>query len=141
MYSCGPRTGVHYDKKEDAVILPCGGTSDPLMNNTSITTFQKHGRELFKQNCAVCHTVSDQHLTGPGLKGVLDRLPNPSEEYFRKYITNNDSLLKKDDPYLLKLKATYKFDFIHNFGTYLNDDDIRDLLTFIKMTDKPVILP
>jgi mono/diheme cytochrome c family protein len=35
------------------------------------------GAEIFNTNCAVCHTLTEQTLVGPGLAGLFDReLPN-----------------------------------------------------------------
>ena len=62
------------------------------------------GAKLFKQNCAVCHAShTDQHGTGPGLKGVFDRVPKPAEEWMTKWIINNEKVIKSGDAYAAKI--------------------------------------
>jgi cytochrome c2 len=62
------------------------------------------GEKLFKQNCAVCHAShTDQKLTGPGLKGVFDRVPKG--DWINKWIRNNEKLIKSGDAYANKIKT------------------------------------
>ncbi|MFO0436890.1 MAG: c-type cytochrome, partial [Sphingobacteriaceae bacterium] len=64
------------------------------------------GEKLFKQNCAVCHAAhTDQRLTGPGLKGLFDRVPKAptAEAWLTKWILNNEAVIKSGDTYANKL--------------------------------------
>ncbi|MES2761644.1 MAG: cytochrome c, partial [Bacteroidota bacterium] len=59
------------------------------------------GAKLFKQNCAVCHAVTDQKLTGPGLAGVFDRAPKGT--WLHDWIMDNTKLIKSGDAYANKI--------------------------------------
>src|SRR3972149_1791932 len=60
------------------------------------------GAKLFKANCTTCHTMTDQKLTGPGLKDVFSRIPK-DPEWLKKWITNSSAMIKSGDPYGLKV--------------------------------------
>jgi len=45
----------------------------PIFSKSNSNSVDAKG--LFKQNCAVCHTMTDKKLTGPGLAGVKNRVP------------------------------------------------------------------
>ena len=52
----------------------------------------------------MCHFASDKKLSGPGLRGVENRLPAPAEDYFIKYTLNNYLVFKSGDSYAKKMK-------------------------------------
>jgi len=92
-----------------------------------------NGAKLFKQNCAVCHySHSDQKLTGPGLKGVFDRVPKPAEEWLIKWILNNEKLIKSGDPYANKIYNEYNKAAMTVFEGQLTENDVKDILAFLK---------
>ena len=130
--SCGPRTGIHEETlKEESIENIVVEQISPIEKS------EQNGRKIFKQNCAVCHHIATMKFTGPGLGGVLDRLPKPSEEYFIKYITKNDSLLK-NDPYAKKLKSEYQdIETSHDFN-HLTVSDKQDLIVYLKTWDRPI---
>lgn len=66
-----------------------------LFSNKAIAA--EDGKALFKQNCAVCHSMCDQKLTGPGLKGVVDRVPKGA--WLHDWIKNNEKMIKAGDAY------------------------------------------
>lgn len=110
LLSCGPRSGIHNDKQTDEESnYTSPDTSSPAYKRElAFSENYDKGYRLFKQNCAVCHVGrSDQRLVGPGLKGMSDRLPKPTEEWFIKYTLNSDSVFKSGDKYAKKLKAEY----------------------------------
>ncbi|MBL7936848.1 MAG: c-type cytochrome [Bacteroidia bacterium] len=130
--SCGPRTGIHEETSNEEPI-----ENIVVEQISPIEKSEQNGRKIFKQNCSVCHDIATMKFTGPGLGGVLDRLPKPSEEYFIKYITNNDSLLKKD-LYAKKLRIEYQdIDVNHDFN-YLTASDKQDLIVYLKTWDRPI---
>lgn len=88
------------------------------------------GKKLFRQNCAMCHALSDQVLTGPGLKGVFYRVPGPGAEWLRKYILNNELVKQNGDAYALKLSDQFKTSMTV-FEGQLNDRQIDDLIYFV----------
>lgn len=91
------------------------------------------GAKLFKQNCAVCHAShTDQRLTGPGLKGVFDRVPKPADEWLIKWILNNEKLIKSGDPYAIKIYNENNKAAMTVFEGQLSENDVKDILAFLK---------
>jgi mono/diheme cytochrome c family protein len=89
------------------------------------------GAKLFKQNCAVCHAShTDQRLTGPGLKGVLDRVPKG--DWINKWILNNDKLIKSGDPYANKIYNDFSKAAMTVFEGQLSEKDVNAIIEFIK---------
>lgn len=92
------------------------------------------GAKLFKQNCATCHkSHSDQKLTGPGLKGVFDRVPKG--DWINRWIINNEKLIKAGDPYAKKIYAEYGNAAMTVFEGQLNDKDVDAIIAFLKGPD------
>ncbi len=89
------------------------------------------GAKLFKQNCAVCHAShTDQKLTGPGLKGVFDRVPKG--DWINKWISNSEKMIKSGDAYANKIYADNGKAAMTVFEGQLNDKDIASIIEFIK---------
>jgi cytochrome c2 len=59
------------------------------------------GKSLFKANCASCHKPTEQKLTGPGLKGVLGRIPGGDWKY--NWVHNSSAVIKSGDAYASKI--------------------------------------
>lgn len=92
------------------------------------------GEKIFKDNCAVCHSMGDEVVTGPGLKGVMKRVP--SEDWMLKWIKNNDALIKSGDAYAVKINAfasTQMTTFVS-----MPDADIKAVIEYIKAYKPPV---
>ena len=97
------------------------------------------GAKIFKQNCAVCHSLTDQKLTGPGLAGVANRVPKPVDEWLTAWIKNNNKVIASGDAYAKTLVA-------NNGGTdamsefeFLSDADIKALIEFVKAPPAPKV--
>jgi hypothetical protein len=120
--------------EEPPLPMGCGTASLEMEINaqpkSNMTTLYYDGKKLFKANCASCQKPSDQKLTGPGLKGVMNRLP--SREWAVGFIQNADSLLKRNDPYTLKLKDEYAIvgNLQHHFN--LNKNEIGAILDYLQ---------
>jgi mono/diheme cytochrome c family protein len=56
--------------------------------------------DFFRQNCASCHTIGGGRLTGPDLKGVLER---KDREWLVRFVQNPKAMIDQGDPYALKL--------------------------------------
>lgn len=90
------------------------------------------GRKIFKQNCAVCHSLTNQEITGPGLKGLYDRIPKPQIDWLKKYIMNNEKVKMSGDAYSLMLQKKYKKSGnMTIFEGQLSDKEINDLMYFL----------
>ncbi|MFN8116551.1 MAG: cytochrome c [Bacteroidia bacterium] len=136
MFSCGPRSGIHEDSKETSEKnqFICGNAIRESENferlkNLNLSGDPYIGKKLFKQNCAVCHAMSDQKLTGPGLAGVYDRVPQPAEEWLIKFISNSNNMILSGDSYAKKV-------YIDNgtgmmaFDTILSEKEIKDIIAY-----------
>jgi len=125
--SCGPRSGIHEDKKDDGDF--CGTRT---MDKPREYTDKSNGATLFKKNCAVCHaTIDDQNYNGPTMKGIADRLPKPSQEYFIKYTLNNEKVFLSGDAYAAMLRGKYKDQRMTVFEGVLTEQDIIEIYKFL----------
>lgn len=88
------------------------------------------GKTVFKQNCAVCHALSDQKITGPGLKGVADRVPKG--DWLFNWVKNNEKLIKAGDPYAVKVFNDNSHTSMTVFEGVVSDDDLKAVVEYIK---------
>ena len=144
MFSCGPRSGIHEDNNNSEQIIDdvseqpwCGNAVmdsqnyDWAIKELKLDGDGNHGYKLFKQNCAVCHSLSDQKLTGPGLAGAYWRLPEPKAQWLKGYILNSDSMRKSGNPYSRKLHSEYPETPMTIFSGQLTDQEINDIMIFV----------
>lgn len=95
------------------------------------------GAKLFKQNCAVCHAShTDQKLTGPGLKGVFDRVPKG--DWLDKWILNSEKLIKSGDAYANKIYNENGKAAMTVFEGQLDPKAVTAIIDFIKA---PLVVP
>jgi len=87
-------------------------------------------KTVFKQNCAVCHTLTDQKLTGPGLKGIADRAPKG--DWLFNWIKNNEKMIKAGDAYGTKVFKDNGNASMTVFEGTISDEDITALVEYIK---------
>jgi mono/diheme cytochrome c family protein len=95
-----------------------------------------NGAKLFKANCAVCHSTGTNKVTGPGLAGVTDRVPQPYQEWMHKWILNNAALRKSGDAYANKVYADNGGTNMTVFDGTLNDAQVDDIIAFLKNPPK-----
>ena len=84
-------------------VFICGNT----ISNEFTSPGNPQGKALYKANCSSCHFASDKDAMGPGLKGVIYRIPGGNWKYL--FVRNSDSLYKAGDAYTLALRQKYKF--------------------------------
>jgi mono/diheme cytochrome c family protein len=94
------------------------------------------GEKIFKQNCAVCHSMGKNKITGPGLEGVMARIP--SEDWLKKWIKNNTALIKAGDAYATKIYAENGQAQMTVFND-LTDEDLTALTDYIKNPPAPKV--
>jgi mono/diheme cytochrome c family protein len=100
----------------------------------SSTLKAQDGEKLFKQNCAVCHAShSDQMLTGPGLKGVFDRVPKG--DWITKWIINNEKLIKSGDAYANQVYTKYGKAAMTVFEGQIDEKGVASIVAFLKGPD------
>ena len=87
------------------------------------------GAKIFKQNCAVCHSLGTNKLTGPGLAGIATRAPG--DEWLKKWIKNSDALRKSGDAYAVKVYNDNNQVPMSAFE-FLSDEELTSLIEYIK---------
>lgn len=105
------------------------GIADTLKSITTapVSTVKPDGEQLFRHNCSVCHTMDSRKLTGPGLEGVLDRVPSIS--WMKQFIRNNYALIQSGDAYANKVYNENGKAAMTAFN--LNDTDMNALIKYI----------
>ena len=87
------------------------------------------GDRIFRQNCAVCHSLGSNKITGPGLQNVVARVPGG--DWLFRFIKNNEKLIKSGDPYAVKI-SSFDASQMTVFENTLSDEEIMRLIEYIK---------
>lgn len=98
-------------------------------------SFAADGEKIFKQNCAVCHSMGTNKLTGPGLEGVMSRVPG--EKWLFDWIKNNKAMIAAGDQYAVKIFNDYNKADMSVFASSLTDEDINAVIAFMKAPPAP----
>jgi len=118
---------LYPDATESATIQPAGGlvkAATPAV----LTEQQTKGKELFTNNCAQCHTVTEEVAVGPGLKGVVARIPG--EAWLVNWIRNSQAVVASGDPYAVQVYTKFGKIPMSSFPN-LTDEDIRAILAYV----------
>ena len=105
----------------------------PVSYRTLSTTAIK-GKELFKANCAACHSLN-KLITGPGLVGVEMRWP--SKKLLYMWINNWQKAVATGDPYANKIKD-FSPTSMSNFN--FSDEEIDSILAYINESAGPQVV-
>jgi mono/diheme cytochrome c family protein len=70
----------------------------------NFSTSAQDGENIFKTTCAACHLISNNRLVGPGLANVHERR---TQEWFNKFVTSSQTLIKSGDVDAVKLFEEY----------------------------------
>jgi mono/diheme cytochrome c family protein len=92
------------------------------------------GKKIFKQNCAACHSLGSNKITGPGLANIMTRVP--SGEWLHSWIKNNKSLISAGDAYANEVYNQNKKADMTVFAGTLSDDDIKMVVDYIKNSNQ-----
>lgn len=92
------------------------------------------GKTLFTNNCAQCHSVTDEKVVGPGLKGIEDRAP--SRDWLHKWIQNSSALIASGDAYANQVFNANGKVQMSSFPN-LSNADIDGILAYIDQANKP----
>ena len=85
------------------------------------------GEKLFKANCAACHSIGDNKVVGPGLKGISDKR---EREWLGKWIINSAELIASGDA---DANAIFdEFNKVPMPPQPVNEEDIDAILAYIK---------
>lgn len=96
------------------------------------------GETLFKNNCAACHAASDEVVVGPGLKGVLQRVPN--KDWLYKWVKNSSSVIASGDQYANQIFNKFNKLQMQSFPD-LQNGDIDNILAYIESASTAVATP
>ena len=88
---------------------------------------QTAGKQLFEDECSLCHKIGGGRGRGPDLAGITDKVP---EEWLIRYIKSSEALLQSGDPRVKANRADYKREMP---DTELSDADIKAILAHIRV--------
>ena len=98
----------------------------------SLSKPQNEGKMIFMSKCASCHAIF-RDATGPALAGITERRPWVDSSNLYSYIRTPKKFDKND--YVQKLRKLYGSN--HLGFPDLTNEEIRSILIFIKMSEKP----
>lgn len=101
----------------------------------STNSFAQDGEKLFKANCSSCHTITDKKLTGPGLQGVLGRIPPGNWRY--DWVHNSSALVKSGDAYAVGKFNEFKIPM--TAFPNLKNEEIDAILTYADAGPKVIV--
>jgi len=97
-----------------------------LMLGFTVSSTAQNGEAVFKQSCAMCHSVGKGRLVGPDLKGVTSKR---SEDWLLKWTKSSQSLIKSGDA---DAKAIFdEFGGVAMPDQSLSDADIKSIFAYI----------
>jgi len=70
----------------------------------NFSTYAQDGESIFKTICAVCHKTTSEKLIGPGLENIHEKR---SKEWFNKFVTSSQALIKSGDEDAVKIFEEY----------------------------------
>jgi len=88
------------------LLLAAGAASDARAQSMALAA---KGQKIFFKVCVQCHTLQDKDQpSGPGLAGVLDRVP--SEDWLMKWLENPKKMQEGGDSYARQISDDYPLD-------------------------------
>jgi mono/diheme cytochrome c family protein len=94
------------------------------------------GDALFKNNCAVCHSLGSDDVVGPGMKGVNERR---SQSWLIRWIRNSQQLIQTGDAQAVAVYNAYNKQAMPSFA--FSDEEIVSILTYIKAAEATASAP
>ncbi len=91
------------------------------------------GKALFENNCTQCHSVGDDVVVGPGLKGVHSRRPLP---WLIKWVRNSTVLINSGDAYANEIFNKFGKTQMQSFD--FKDAEIVSIVAYIKSESEKV---
>lgn len=84
------------------------------------------GGDLFKRNCAACHSIGGGRLVGPDLAGVTQKA---DKVWLTKFIKNSAEMIKSGDPAAVTIGKEYNNLLMPPFVG--NDSELAAIIRFI----------
>ena len=92
-----------------------------------------NGKTLFQSHCSSCHMIN-QRLVGPALQGINDK---QSESWIISFVHSPSKKISSGDTAAAGIYKTFQPIMMPDQGD-LKDDDIRDIIAYIKSQSQPV---
>jgi len=84
------------------------------------------GADLFKRNCAACHSIGGGRLVGPDLAGITKKA---DKVWLTKFIKNSADVIKSGDPVAVAIGKEYNNFLMPPFGG--SDNEIAAIIKHI----------
>ncbi len=94
------------------------------------------GKQVFYQNCAMCHSMDAKKITGPGMAGLSGRIPKG--DWLERYILNNQKLIKEGDVYANKI-YNESGSGMPIYERVLNYQELHALIEYLTQKDNIVV--
>lgn len=92
-----------------------------------MTSRAQEGEQLFRGNCASCHSIGKGKLVGPDLKDIHSRF---DQQWLEKWVKSSQGLIKSGDE--LAIKVYNENNKVPMPDVMINDDQIKTVLAYIK---------
>ncbi|HTA28536.1 MAG TPA: cytochrome c [Bacteroidia bacterium] len=92
------------------------------------------GGKLFRANCAVCHSIGSNRITGAGMEGITEKVPQPYTTWLLKYIKNYPKLIKSGDTYARKVTIESPA-LMTVFEGVLTDSQIYSIIDYLSIQE------
>lgn len=107
--------------------------------NSAYSQDAKAGKATFKSKCGSCHDPKlEQKMTGPALKGVMDRWASAGdfkgkkgEEWLKTWILNWNDAVGAGYPYAVKMKD-FDASAMSVFSGQISDAEMANILAYLK---------
>ncbi|MFA9461093.1 c-type cytochrome [Thiohalorhabdus methylotrophus] len=110
-----------------AFVLAAASAPDARAQSTAEVA---KGQKIFFKVCVQCHTLQEKgQATGPGLAGVLDRVP--SERWLMKWLKDPKALVESGDSYARSIADDFPLD-MPKLKVMQQKANRRAVLTFLK---------
>jgi mono/diheme cytochrome c family protein len=120
---------AYFDQNKHISVEPqfyCGVDNIPYLPIID-TPQQQKGQVLFMDNCASCHTATNEVLVGPGLKGVTQR---KTIDWIVKWVHNSQKMIANGTKYDVDLFNTFNRAEMPAFPN-IKEDEIKAILAYI----------
>lgn len=106
-----------------------------LAQSVPIDTFG--GKKVFIRLCAKCHSNFEKQMTDEFVfTGVFERIPKPSENYFERFIEDQNALRASGDKYANEMFKQWNTPYDHEFKDSLTLVELGGLIQYIKVVSR-----
>ncbi len=101
--------------------------TETVVAESSSSGDMTHGKQVYMQKCAACHTIGSGRMVGPDLKGVT---VNREESWLIRWIMEPNKMLAEGDAIATQQLQEYNNLPMPNLG--VSDSEARDILAYIE---------